>query len=100
MRLMRSDHSRHKGKSEQELEAVTWKQELKQKPWRNAALARLSRLALPSLLDTPGLHASNWHHPQWAGPFHISRQLIKKMLDRLTNRLAYGGFFSIKIPSS
>lgn len=31
------DTAHREGKSEQELKAVTWNQELKQKPWRNAA---------------------------------------------------------------
>ena len=50
-----------------EVRTETWRQELKQRPWKSAAF-RAASLWLTQF----GLYAAQgWHHPQWAGPSHI-----------------------------
>lgn len=60
-------HPLGKGGAERELRADTWKQELKQKPWRHTAFW----LAPPNLLSVL-LPTLGYHYLQWAGPFCIN----------------------------
>ena len=60
-------HPLGKGRAERELRADTWKQDLKQKPWRHTAFW----LAPPHLLSVP-LPTLGYHYPQWAGPSYVN----------------------------
>lgn len=66
----------------EKLRVETWKQEQKQRLWRNAAY----------WLPLQGL---GWHHPQWAEITHIIHSSIKSPTCLNTGKPYVGIFFSI-----
>jgi hypothetical protein len=73
------------GNPRNELQAGTWRQELKQRPWRNECclLACSSQIAPLAFIYNPGPPAQGWYHSQWARCFYINSQ------DNTPHRLAY-----------
>jgi hypothetical protein len=55
--------------SNSELKTGTWKQELKQKPWRMLLPGWLIRLVFLYLAGPP---AQGWLHPEWTVPSHFN----------------------------